>query len=66
MAWIRNDWQMAELLQNRNCRQIKRVPGIGLKRTDASLAQHDIRIATGKDVLGRIKKLVISCAESTL
>ena len=66
VAGVNNDRQMTQLLQNRNCRKVKGISCIGFKSTDATLAEDDVLIAAGHDILGAHQPLLIGGGHAAL
>ncbi|MNB87449.1 hypothetical protein D3C75_344490 [compost metagenome] len=64
VARVGNNRQVAQALKHRNCRQVKRITGIGFEGTDTALAQHDITVASGQNVFSRVQKLIVGRAEA--
>ena len=54
VAWLGSTMtgRWVSWLSSGHGRQVQRVPGVGLERPDAALAQDDVRVARADDVLG--------------
>jgi hypothetical protein len=52
MARVGQDGQVTELLHHGNGRDVERIARVALERANPALAQHDIHVAAGQDVLG--------------
>jgi len=63
---IDNDRQVAQGLHQRDHRQIEGVAGGGFKCADPALAQNNLVVALGHNVLGRRQKLLYGCAQPAL
>src|SRR5216117_3061979 len=54
---VANHWQMGKLLDDRDGGDVEGVARVGFERADAALAEDDVVIAAGEDVLRAEEKL---------
>lgn len=66
LAGIHDDREMGFLFGNRDGSQIESVAGVGLERADAALAEEDIWVAVGEDILGGQQPLLDFLAHPAL
>ena len=66
MARVNNDGQVRQLLEHGHGREVERVAGVIVERADAALAEDDLLIAAGHDVLGAHEQLLERAGEAAL
>ena len=66
MAGVHDDGQVRKPLQDRNHRKVDRVPRRGLERTNATFAEHDVRVPARHYVFGAHQQLLERCAHPPL
>ena len=60
VAGVHDDGQMGLFVDDGHCREIEGVAGVLLEGTDAALAQNDLLVAAGHDILGTHDPLPVS------